>query len=57
MLKEKNMNYHQSVMNFFIDHEIHERTRKDEIHENFTTTDNTGEHGRQTCGLAIKERE
>ena len=31
------MNYHQSVMNFFINHEIH---------ENFKTTDNsTDEHG------------
>ncbi len=37
------MNYHQSVMIFYINHEIHERTRKHEIHENFTTTDNTDE--------------
>jgi len=28
-VERKNMNYHQSVMNFFINHEIHEKARKD----------------------------
>ncbi len=27
-IESKNMNYYQSPMNFFINHEIHERTRK-----------------------------
>jgi hypothetical protein len=40
-IESKNMNYYQSPMNFFINHEIHERTRKHEIHENFKTTDIT----------------
>ncbi len=38
-IESKNMNYYQSPMNFFINHEIHEKARKHEIHENFKTTD------------------